>query len=706
MNRNQPTTWIIALITLIALSLSACRGLNDFPFGERPPDIPPPTEAPSTVAPSTEEPATEAPPTEESATEAPPTDSGPAAEVTHFIHDIQGNVDTQDFAGAHNDTSPLDGITATVQGIVVGDFQGRDQLEGFFLQEEDADADADPGTSEGIFIHCDTDWCTDVNVGDLVTVTGEADEFFGMTQLDDGSDDFSVTVDGTADLPSPAIINLPVVGDIDDFYEQYEGMLVTFPDTLTVSEYFQLARFGQVILYQGGRPMQYTHYDDTPTAEEYTAHLDDLDRRRVILDDDDNINNGPLPDGLIYLPQPGGFSTGVQGVDFFRGGDTINGLVGVLHWSFAGSDGTDAWRVRTVDPELTPEFEVKNPRSETPPDPGGSLTVVSLNLLNYFTTIDEGASICGPSGNIGCRGADSVDEFEQQAAKTVAALAAMNADIIGLSELENNGTAIADLTNRLNAAMGAGTYDYIDTGIIGTDAIAVGIIYKPGTVTLAGDVAVLDDQSFTNPLNAGTPRNRPSVAQTFTEIATGESFTVVVNHLKSKGSSCGLSDDDRTSGQGNCNGARTAAALTLLDWIATDPTDTLGNLGAIDPDVLLVGDMNAYAGEDPIAALRGGGYTDLLGGPSTTNYSYLFDGQTGYLDYAMSSSSLTPQIAGAAVWWINADEVPVFDYNNYVDDGGGEESYHAEPTGNPLNTSDPFRISDHDPVVVGLNLGG
>ena len=44
----------------------------------------------------------------------------------------------------------------TVEGVVVGDFQaqGSGELRGFFLQEEDADADADPQTSEGIFVFC------------------------------------------------------------------------------------------------------------------------------------------------------------------------------------------------------------------------------------------------------------------------------------------------------------------------------------------------------------------------------------------------------------------------------------------------------------------------------------------------------------------------------------------------------------------------
>ena len=110
-------------------------------------------------------------------------------------------------------------------------------------------------------------------------------------------------------------------------------------------------------------------------------------------------------------------------------------------------------------------------------------------------------------------------------------------------------------------------------------------------------------------------RNRPALAQTFEEVATGARLTVVVNHFKSKGSGCGAGDDDTTTGQGNCNGTRTLAAEALADWLATDPT------GSGDEDLLIIGDLNSYAKEDPIAALQGAGYTDLVaefGGPGAT----------------------------------------------------------------------------------------
>ena len=74
------------------------------------------------------------------------------------------------------------GATVTVEGIVIGNYQGTTKLSGFFLQEEDADADADPNTSEGIFIFRNS--CpTAVAEGQRVRATGVVSEFNGMTEI-------------------------------------------------------------------------------------------------------------------------------------------------------------------------------------------------------------------------------------------------------------------------------------------------------------------------------------------------------------------------------------------------------------------------------------------------------------------------------------------------------------------------------------------
>ncbi|NNF56576.1 MAG: ExeM/NucH family extracellular endonuclease [Acidimicrobiales bacterium] len=594
-----------------------------------------------------------------------------------FIHEVQGS----------GSDSPLDGQQVTVEAVVIGDFQAGDQLRGFFIQEEDLQVDGDLNTSEGVFVFCGS-CATDVVEGDLVTVTGEADEFFNMTQINASNGTVDV-VSLDNELPSASAISLPIAGDADAFYEAREGMRVTYTNTLVVSEYFAIARFGQIVLYPGTeRPYQYSQLDSSPTAAEYAAFQAELDRNRVILDDDDNFQNSPLPDGVVYHPQPGGFSTGTQGVNYFRGGDTVASLTGVLHWSFPGS-GANTWRIRPT--EATPAvFTPVNTRPGVP-EVGGSFTVGSLNVLNYFSTVDNGPDVCGPAFDQDCRGADSEAERVRQLDKIVAALEEMDADVIGLIELENNASqSLADIAEALPG------YAYVDTGTVGTDAIKVGFIYNTETTDLVGDFAILDssvDPTFND------DKNRPVVAQTFLDPSTGGQLTVAVNHLKSKGSDCDdLGDPDLNDGQANCNLTRTSAATAMVNWLAADPT------GANDTDALIIGDLNSYAGEDPIRAITDGGYTDLLQslqGPSA--YTYLFDGQLGTLDYALSNGSLTPQVTGTAAWNINADEVPLFDYNDAIQDSG-EASFEAEPSGNPLYEANAYRSSDHDPVLVGLSL--
>jgi uncharacterized protein len=114
--------------------------------------------------------------------------------------------------------------------------------------------------------------------------------------------------------------------------------------------------------------------------------------------------------------------------------------------------------------------------------------------------------------------------------------------------------------------------------------------------------------------------------------------------------------------------------------------------------VMILGDLNAYNEEDPIDILRAGGFTKL----ATATDSYVFDGQTGSLDHALVSSSLFAQVTGAAKWNINADEPIILDYNDDILSAG--EGAAEDRNDTSLYRANPFRSSDHDPVLVGLNL--
>ncbi len=609
-----------------------------------------------------------------------------------FIHSIQGD----------SSTSPLDGQTVTIEGIVVGDFQDgsgtNGDINGFFIQEEDGDIDVDNNTSEGIFVFDGSSPAVDVTNGDKVQVTGTVDEFFGFTQIVSISNITLISSGNT--LPTAAIINLPATssttnsdGDVIANLENVEGMLVNLPQEMTVTEMFNLDRFGEFRISQGGRLRQFTQ-ENLPSVSGYNAHLDAIAKRSITIDDGLSIQN---PDPIIF---PDG---NLNSSDAFRMGNTITGLTGVISYSrSSGSIGIETYRLLP-----TTSFSVvnTNPRQNTPSDVGGSLKVVSFNVLNYFTTLDEGSNATAIGEDP--RGADNAAEFGRQRQKLLEALLDINADVYGLIELENdfsptsNGNAIKDIVDGLNATVGSGTFDWVDPGtqFVGDDTIAVGVIYKTSTVSISNGttVEILDDSDlsglgFTSSpaVFNGNSTNRAPIAVTFTETSSGEKFTVVVLHFKSKGSAGTASsgDSDTGDGAGNANQTRLNGSTVLASWLDTDPTNSGDN------DFLVLGDFNAYAKETPITFFEGEGYTDLARNAiGNSAYSFVFDGQTGTLDYAFANNSLLSQVSGATEWHINADEANAIDYNT---DFGRSTSI--------FNGLSPFRSSDHDPIIVGLSL--
>lgn len=584
-------------------------------------------------------------------------------------------------------SAAITGNVAT-RGIVVGDYEGSDGLGGFYLQA--LVGDDNPATSDGIFVY--TGSADTVNAGDEVWVTGFARERFNQTTINGANNN-------NAAVPAENII-LCSTGSVEptemllpfasiDEPERYEGMLVRLPQALVISEYFNYDRFGEMVLALplDGEPRPFTPTAIEEPGEPSQARALANSLRRITLDDGLSIGNPAV------LRHPNGEPFSLD--NRFRGGDLVQNTVGVVGYDF---------NLYRIQPTAPAEYIPVNLRPEAPEPVGGSLRVAVMNTLNYFVTLDfpGGAqdNQCGPFQNVECRGADSdqPDEFSRQRQKLLVAIANLDADIMGLNELENTFGVepLADIVAGLNEMLGAGTYAYIETGVIGTDAIRVGIIYKPATVTPIGDFKVLDSSVDPRFLDS---KNRPVLAQTFEEISTGGRFTAAVNHLKSKGTDCNdVGDPDIGDGQGNCNQTRLAAAQALVDWLASDPT------GSGDADYLIIGDLNSYAKEDPIDAILAGpddtpgthdDYTNLIlqyQGPYA--YSYVFDGQVGYLDHALASPTLAAQVTGATEWHINADEPDVLDY----------DTSFKPPSVDVIYEPNAYRASDHDPVIVGLNL--
>ncbi len=579
--------------------------------------------------------------------------------ATTRIHDIQG---TGMMAVAGN---------YTAEAIVTGVYPSLSPA-GFYIQEEDADADADPATSEGIFVVS----AAPVAIGDRVRVTGTVQENAATPSFSQAVFNAPVVtiLNNGITIPAPTNITLPLASVAD--FERYEGMLVAFPATLTVTNNYTLGRFGEVGLSAGGpvyQPSQVIDPNDatpegtTTTGATNVAAINALiagnAARSILLDDGVNTT--------VTLPY-------ADPVDHtLRLGSTISNLTGIMGYAFS------SYRIQPV-PSAPPAF-IYAPRPLLPSVGTGNIKVASFNVLNYFNGNGTGGGF--PTE----RGANTLAEFNRQRDKIISAIAQINADVVGLLEIENDGTganaAIQDLVNGLNAAMGAETYSIVNDGAAiqtyGTDAIRCGLIYKPATVSPVGAPMLSASDSF----------SRPPLVQTFNVTGAAQLFNVAVNHFKSKGCSGSTgADTDQLDGQSCYNDRRKKQAVALLNFFTNTVIPTSGT-----DRIITVGDYNAYYEEDPLDILRAGGYTVLS---TADNYSYQFSGQIGSLDHALVSSSLNSLVTGVAEWNINAAEPVYLDYNDQADDGGSDI---ANPFGN-YYTAVPYRSSDHDPVIVGLSL--
>jgi predicted extracellular nuclease len=572
-----------------------------------------------------------------------PASAGECGAPATRIHQIQGS----------GFSSPHAGRVHEIEGVVVGNFQPG--LRGFFVQEEDGDADADPRTSEGIFVYRAPG--IEPVTGDTVRIRGRVAEYRGLTELKD-VDSAVICARGTP--VTPARVTLPV--DSAAAFEAVEGMAVVLPQTLFISDHADFDRYNEIGL-SSARRYQPTQLLRPGTATgEGLALANSLDR--ITLDDGRRQNN--------MRRHPGGGRLDLE--RRFRGGDTLARLTGVMDFAFG------RYRIQPTGAAL---YEARNPRTPRSDDVGGSLRVASFNLQNFFTSFAGRGKICGPARNLSCRGANDAAEFARQHDKLITAILALDADVLGLQEIENHpaDAALRRLVEGLNAVAGDGSYAAIDTGPLGDDAIKVAIVYRPAAVSPIGPFAVLDDR-----VDPGyrSRWNRPALAQTFAQPGGGR-FTLAVNHLKSRRGGCDAPGDrDAGDGQGQCNRTRSAAMLAEAAWLASDPT------GSGDADFLIVGDLNAYAREDPLTLLHAHGYTDLVGRFLGRHaYTYLHAGQLGYLDHALANHALLEQVSGATIWHINADEPDIFAYR-----GRGAQPH--------LHAPGPYRSADHDPLVIGL----
>lgn len=649
------------------------------------------------------------------------------------IQEIQGEGASSPFIDGYPYITTEDHfVTGVVSAVTTG------LTKGFYLQA--LENDGNDKTSEGLFIHTDVA-DTELKAGDVVCVKGKVQEYYSNTQLSSDANSYVKTGTSNASLVTPLTIKEGET--LRDALERHEGMQV---ELSSASELFVTRNFSYD--YDSRRNnMMLSH--EAPLFKPTQLHAAESDAavalakenaaNRIYLESDSKAPNGQIP----YFP------TFAQDLDqngsseqHIRLGSRVEGLQGVVNYSYneyrliATNEVDSSNFVTSGD-----DFDVA--RKAAPAIADSDLRVASFNVLNYFTSVaDSGHD--NPTGQN--RGATNLDEFLIQQAKIVSAMNKMDADIIGLMEVENNGfgdgSAIQNLVDALNAEIDdvEDHYTYVEIEeqdkyqeeYFGSDAIMVAILYRANAVTPkeAAKVIVTPEQHIaenTITRKEGTESNpaydkyqRHSLLQTFTVKETGEDLSVVVNHFKSKGSECieewiaGVEDSEPADLQGNCNNFRVSAAKVVGEALKD-----------IDGDVLVMGDLNAYGKEDPLLTLTDysqekygrdiytAAYTTIGGGElqvektkiekgyglhnlntllhGADTFSYTYSGELGNLDHALASSSLAQKVVAIEDWHINSLESNLFEYS-------------SKYTGDMPKYKDAFSASDHDPVIIAIDL--
>ncbi|MDO5752110.1 ExeM/NucH family extracellular endonuclease [Arthrobacter sp.] len=591
--------------------------------------------------------------------------------------------------------SPLVGTTVTTKGLVTAAYP-TGGFNGYFIQTPGTGGDLDLAThkaSNGVFVYSPATVAS-VKVGDYVQVSGLIKEFGNpgdtnpTTEIDVPAGGMTPLTD-VVEAVKAAVIAVPAT---DAGRETLEGMLVAPQGEFTITDNYSLNNYGEVGLATGTTPLVQPTAVAPFGSAEYTAVVADNAARAIKLDDGASTNFLSPAGSLNHLPW---LSQGTP----MRVGSSSEFIAPVIF-----DNRNNAYKFQPLE-ALTPEnagvvqpITFGNTRPAAPNTVGGNLKVASFNVENYFPTTGDQNPNCqfytDFDGNKitvkgGClqRGAADAQNLKRQQDKIVAGINASGADVLSLEEIENSAKFGEDRDNALSVLVSAlndqapGTWDYARSpaarpALADEDVIRTAYIYKKSTAEPVGDSVILDDAAFTGIA-------RQPLAQAFKPVGTPDSAKVllIVNHFKSKGSAL---PGDTDQGQGNSNLARTAQAEALVKF-----STELQQSQSTDK-VLLMGDFNAYGFEDPIKVMTDAGYVDQ--DPKTGKHSYSYGGMVGSLDHILASPAAEAAVTGADIWNINSPESVAMNYSRY--------NYNATNFYEP----NQFAASDHDPVIVGLNL--
>lgn len=592
-----------------------------------------------------------------------------------------------------SDTSPLAGKKVTVQGVVTAAY-AEGGLRGFYLQTAGSGGEISDQGSSAVFIYAPKQ-VADVAVGQHLQVAGTVSEYYGLTQISASS---VQELAEPAEAVKPLAITLP---DTDEQRERFESMLIDPQGPFTVADNYSLNQYGEITLAQGTSQIiegERTLRQPTDVFKAGSAQAAALaaenERRAIVLDDGATLNFSTKSNTSTPLPYIDGqhrVSVGAQA--------SFTSPV-IMDYRY------DLWRLQPTG-QITGADDAQIPASferidnDKPEDVGGNVSVGSFNVLNYFTTTGEDLEGCSyytdregnpvtVRGGCDARGAANAASFERQQSKIVSALNKFAADVVVLEEIENSSrsgedrdAALSHLVDELNAAAGSKQWSYVPSPSAvpaDEDVIRTAMIYRADAVKLINESVILDDPAFDNA--------RDPLAQAFQRVGGNQKtrFLVVANHFKSKGSDPkdGSANADKGDGQGAWNQARVQQAQALVQF-----ADGMKKTANTDK-VVLAGDFNSYAAEDPIQVLLEAGYADL--GAQADSRSYLFKGLSGSLDHVFASQPLAKKATGQDIWNINATESIAYEYSRY--------NYNVTQ----LFNADQYRSSDHDPVLVGFQL--
>ena len=606
------------------------------------------------------------------------------------------------------DDSQLINQTVETKGVVTaaypkGENANLKGLEGFTIQTPGTGGTWDPArtASDGLFVFMGKSSATMPSIGDCVVVKGKVAEYSGVQNATAATQSLtqllpqSITAATDCDPVKPTELSgVPT----QDQMEALESMLVLPKDTWTITDNYKTNRYGTLSLTPGTEVLR-TATDVVAPGAAAQAYEAENAAKTIDLDDASttdltNFKQNGHKERYAYLANGAPARVGYH-VTFTKP---------VVLESRFGSFVFQPTQMTAGNPDRSP-VTIMGERPAAP-SVSGDTKVATFNVLNYFSDLGENEPGCKgyedrdhkyvTDKNCKLRGAWSSQAFADQQTKIVQAINTIDADVVALEEIENpvasgvstdRDGALKSLVNALNAAAGSEVWAYVpspSTVPANEDVIRIAFIYKKATITPVGDSVIYDDPAYTG-------LARQPLAQEFKPITDanheGKNFVVIANHFKSKGSAPknlsgaeAAANTDNGDGQGNSNGVRVKQARALATFAQRfNGTPTL-----------LVGDFNAYTKEDPLKVLTDAGWAHESGHGDS---SYVYGGRSGSMDHVFANSAAHPLITEVKSWAVNAQESIAFEYSR--------ANYNAYLA---FEADNPYRASDHNPEIIGLNL--